>query len=63
MKTLQEQVTGDIYDENREFNYYTAKMYASLFFTKDSVCGEDNIVTGREFSTAGKSGLEKIRNN
>jgi len=59
MQTLEQQVTGDIYDENKEFNYYTAKMYASLFFTKDSVCGEDNIVTGKEFSTSGKTGLEK----
>lgn len=59
METLEEQVTGDIYDENHNFNYYTAQMYASLFFAKDSVCGEDNIVTGREFSTAGKSGMEK----
>ncbi len=59
MQTLDKQVTGDIYDENREFNYYTAKMYASLFFTKDTICGEDNIVTGKEFSTAGKTGLEK----
>lgn len=59
MQTLDEQITGDIYDENREFNYYTAKMYASLFFTKDSVCGEDNIVSGKEFSTSGKTGLEK----
>jgi hypothetical protein len=59
MQILEEQVTGDIYDENREFNYYTAKMYASLFFTTGTVCGEDNIVTGREFSTAGKTGMEK----
>ncbi len=59
METLEEQVTGDIYDEYHNFTYYTAQMYASLFFTKDSVCGEDNIVTGREFSTAGKSGMEK----
>jgi hypothetical protein len=59
MQTLEEQVTGDIYDENREFNYYTAKMYASLFFTKDSICGEDNIVAGHEFNTKGKSGMEK----
>ena len=59
MQTLEEQVTGDMYDENHEFNYYTAKMYASLFFTKDSVCGEDNIVAGREFSTQGKTGMEK----
>ncbi|MBK7434505.1 MAG: hypothetical protein IPI66_11815 [Chitinophagaceae bacterium] len=59
METLEETATGDIYDENRQFNYYTAQLYASLFFTKDSVCGEDNIVTGREFSTADKSGMEK----
>ncbi len=59
MEIMEEQVTGDIYDEYRNFNYYTAQMYASLFFTKDSVCGEDNIVAGTEFSTAGKSGMEK----
>ena len=59
METLEEEVTGDMYDDNRQFNYYTAQLYASLFFTKNSVCGEDNIVTGREFSTKDKSGLEK----
>ncbi|MFN8244618.1 MAG: hypothetical protein U0X40_11245 [Ferruginibacter sp.] len=59
MQVLEEQTTGDIYDEDHHFNYYTAQLYASLFFTRDSVCGEDNIVTGREFSTSGKSGMEK----
>ena len=59
MEILEEQASGDIYDDNHNFNYYTAEMYASLFFTMDSVCGEDNIVTGREFSTSGKSGMEK----
>lgn len=59
MQVLEEQVTGNFYDEHRNYNYYTAQMYASLFFTKDSVCGEDNIVTGRDFSTEGKSGMEK----
>ena len=59
METLEEQVTGDMYDENNQFNYYTAQMYASLFFTKDSVCGEDNIVTCTEFNTKGKTGMEK----
>jgi len=59
METTEEQVTGDFYDDNHHYNYYTAQMYASLFFTKDSVCGEDNIVAGKEFSTAGKSGMEK----
>ena len=59
MQTIEETATGDMYDENKQLNYYTANMYASLFFTKDSVCNEDNIVKGREFSTSGKSGLEK----
>ena len=59
METLEEQVTGDFYDDSHNYNYYTAEMYASLFFTKDSVCGESNIVTGTTFSTAGKSGMEK----
>jgi len=59
METLEEQATGDFYDDNHNYNYYTAQMYASLFFTKDSVCGEDNIVAGKEFSTSGKSGMEK----
>lgn len=59
METIEEQVTGDFYDDNHNYNYYTAQMYASLFFTKDSICGEDNIVAGKEFSVAGKSGMEK----
>jgi hypothetical protein len=59
MQVLEETTTGDIYDENRNFNYYTGELYASLFFTKGSVCGEDNIVKGKEFSTKGLSGMEK----
>jgi hypothetical protein len=59
METTEEQVTGNFYDDDHNYNYYTAQMYASLFFTKDSVCGEDNIVAGKEFNTAGKSGMEK----
>ncbi|MEI7736523.1 MAG: hypothetical protein WCI49_13720 [Ferruginibacter sp.] len=59
MQVLEETVTGDFYTDDHTYNYYTAQMYASLFFTKDSVCGEDNIVLGREFSTEGKSGMDK----
>ena len=59
MVTLEEEATGDIYNDQREFNYYTAQMYASLFFTKDTICGETNIVKGIDFSTSGKSGIEK----
>jgi hypothetical protein len=59
MQVLEETTTGDIYNENHNFNYYTGEMYAGLFFTKDSICGEDNIVKGKELSTAGLSGMEK----
>lgn len=59
METTEENTTGDFYNDQHKYNYYTAQMYASLFFTKDSVCGEDNIVTGKEFSTEGKSGMDK----
>ncbi len=59
MKVLEETTTGDMYDADKNFNYYTAQMYAGLFFTKDSVCGEDNIVKGRDFSTSGLSGMAK----
>jgi hypothetical protein len=59
METLDRVVTGDMFDEEGNFNYYTAQMYAELFFTKDSVCGENNIVKGHQFSTGGLSGMEK----
>ena len=59
MQVLEEQTTGDYYNENKQLNYYTAQMYASLFFTNGITCGEDNIVAGKEFNTAGKTGMEK----
>ncbi len=59
MQTLEETTTGDIYDENKNFNYYTGEMYAGLLFTKGIICGEDNIIKGRSLSTAGLSGMEK----
>src|SRR6266436_314656 len=46
METAQESTTGDMYDDRKNFNYYTAELYAGLFFTKGKVCGEDNIVKG-----------------
>ncbi len=59
MEVLEEQAGGDYYDDEHQLNYYTAQMYASLFFTKGSICGEDNIVAGTAFSLEGKSGMEK----
>ena len=59
MEVLEEQSSGDFYTDDHQYNYYTAQMYASLFFTNGMVCGEDNIVAGSTFSTTGKTGLEK----
>ncbi|MBS1654354.1 MAG: hypothetical protein JSU05_05860 [Bacteroidetes bacterium] len=59
MDKLQEAVNGDMYDDDGDFNYYTAKLYASLFFTNGSVCGETNIVKGSEINPKSKSGIGK----
>ncbi|MBC7867009.1 MAG: hypothetical protein H7X88_05695 [Gloeobacteraceae cyanobacterium ES-bin-316] len=59
MQVLEETATGDFYTTDKQYNYYTAQMYASLFFTKGVVCGENNIVSGASFSTEGKKGMDK----
>ncbi len=51
--------TGDFYDNDSSYNYMTAQMYASLFFTKGKVCGENNIVGDMRFNPEDKSGMEK----
>jgi hypothetical protein len=59
MQVLDQKTTGNMVDQEGNFNYYTAEMYAGLFFTKGSICGETNIVNGFQFSTAGLSGIDK----
>lgn len=59
MVVLDETHTGDIFNAEKQFNYYTANMYASLFFTKGTICGETNIVGNAPLSLEGKSGMEK----
>jgi hypothetical protein len=59
MEIKEEKTTGDFYDRKGNYNYTTAEMYASLFFTKGKVCNETNIVKGRSFSIKGKGGIEK----
>jgi hypothetical protein len=56
---LDEKTTGDFFDRNHHSNYYTAQMYAGLFFAADTVCGESNIVAGTSFDIRNKSGLDK----
>jgi hypothetical protein len=58
-QTIEQTTTGDFLKPNGDFNYLTGEMYAAIFLTKGKTCGESNIVAGREFSTAGKSGTEK----
>lgn len=60
MRVLEENVTGDFYDKKGNYNYYTAELFASLFFTKGKICGENNIVKGSlNGEVKGKDGLEK----
>ena len=59
MDVLEERTTGDFYNRKKEYNYMTAELYAGLFFTKGTVCGEDNIVKGHIMNTGNKSGMEK----
>lgn len=58
MEVLEEKVTGNMYD-GKQLNYYTAELYAGLFFTKEKVCNETNIVAGVERNVRGTSGIEK----
>ncbi len=56
-----EKITGDMVDKSRNWNYYTMEMYAGLFWAKDTVCGENNIVGDPSFSFKDKSGMAKHR--
>lgn len=58
MDVLEQRTTGDMYKRG-ELNYYTAELYAGLFFTNGKVCGENNIVAGKQRNVRNKSGIEK----
>ena len=59
MEIIDENSTGDFYDSDKNYNYQTGEMYAGLFFTKGTVCGENNIVKGIDFKPRSASGMEK----
>lgn len=48
MKTLEEKVKGNFFKKDREYRYYTAELYDYLFFTKDTVCGQTDIIGSME---------------
>ena len=59
MDILEETITGDFYDSKKNYNYMTPELYAGLFFTKGKICGENNIVKGRNLLTSDKKGMDK----
>jgi hypothetical protein len=59
MEVLGEKTTGDIYDKNHQWNYYTMQLYAGLFFTNGKICGETNIVGNAEQKVRETKGLDK----
>jgi hypothetical protein len=59
MEVVDQMTQGDFFDEDSNYNYYTAELYASLFFTKRKVCGETNIVKDIDFSVRSKKGLAR----
>ncbi|RYE24896.1 MAG: hypothetical protein EOP51_05930 [Sphingobacteriales bacterium] len=59
-QTLEEKTTGDFYKRNKEYRYYTAELYAYLFFTKGKICGENDKVAGA-LNERGKGQIEKSK--
>lgn len=59
MEVLSENSSGDFYEGDGEYNYYTAELYAGIFFTKGTICGESNIVKGIDFKPRSQRGLAK----
>jgi hypothetical protein len=61
MEVLDQNTTGNFFDADSNYNYYTAELYAGLFFTKGKICGENNIVKGIDFNPRSKNGIEKSK--
>ena len=59
-KVKDEQTTGDFYKHNGGYNYYTAELFAYLFFSKEPVCNENDIVAGA-MDERGKGQMEKSK--
>ena len=59
-KFLEQKTTGDFFKHNGDYNYYTAELFAYLFFAKDPVCNEIDIVAG-SIDAQGKGQMEKSK--
>ncbi len=59
MKVLNDSSSGNFFERDGDYRYYTAALYASLFFTEGEVCGETNVVKDAARSVRSKRGIEK----
>jgi len=59
MEVVNEKETGNFYDSKKNYNYYTAELYAGLFFTNGKICNETNTVKGIELNPKSQKGIEK----
>ena len=59
-RVLEENITGDFYNRDSSYRYYTAELFAYLFFAKQPVCNENDIVAGA-MEVHGKGQLEKSK--
>ncbi len=59
-EVLEERVTGDFYERDGGYRYYTAELFAALFFAPKPVCNENDIVAGA-LDMKGKGKLEKSK--
>lgn len=58
MQVEDEKTTGNFYTKKRNYNWYTAELYAYLFFTKGKICESDNpagMLDTREEGAMGKA--------
>jgi len=60
MQVIDEKVSGDFYKRNGDYRYYTAELYAYLFFTKGTICNENDIVAGA-LQDRGSGSIEKSK--
>ncbi len=63
MEVKQEKVTGNYYTSKKNFRYYTAKLYAHLFFTQGKICNENNIVASTKTNQHGTEKYEEQLRN
>jgi hypothetical protein len=59
-KVAEQHTGGDFYKENSAYNYYTAELYDYLFFAKQPVCGETDVI-GASMEDKGKGQMEKSK--